>query len=126
MLEESLYIRTSKVKLPPPPATLLGIWLRHYCSHSSELVPGISREGHGHPHMSDHVIAALTTNPYTRSRFESRLEYVIRHPATGWFWPRLWRGLYAARNTLPSDVLERYYVPLPSLAVVLPSGSIDL
>jgi hypothetical protein len=85
----------------------LAVYLRHYCSHAAELQSGTEQGGR----PTEHIISALTTNPFTRSRFPSRFEYYIRHPATGWFWPRLWRSIYTLRATLPDDVLDQYHVP---------------
>lgn len=103
LIKDDLYICTA-----PPTAIQLGIFLRHFVSHVSEIDPGKPRGAH----MSDHVISALTTNPYTRSKFSSRLEYIIRHPATGWFWPEIWRRLYNDRAALHRLVCERYYIPV--------------
>lgn len=78
------------------------------CSHAAEFLPGVTtRSGV----QSDSVIDALHTQPFTRSTFPSRFELYIRHPATGWFWPRLWRRLHAERGTLPPDVLRLFHVP---------------
>lgn len=83
----------------PKNALGLGVYLRHFFSHAAEI------------RCNADLANALTTLPYTHSVFDSRLEYVLRHPATAWFWPWLWRSLYSRRHELKPEDHTLYFIP---------------
>jgi hypothetical protein len=71
----------------------------------------------------------LTHHPYDdAAAWEDPCEYVLRHPATGWFFPALWRAVYtAAAAGLPGAEAEAHTIHagvelrLPAYAVTSPT-----
>lgn len=90
----------------------LSLYLRHFAAHVFEFT-------------RPELVTALTTTPYTQSRFSSRFEFIVRHPITGWFWPRLWRSFHARRTDLFTEgMLEVYGLPPLPRGIAIPHAPV--
>ena len=72
-------------------AACLVIWLRNYWAHVCDGLLGLGGI-RGRPGWA----AVLRHHPYCDAQWEAPLECVLRHGATGWFFPALWRAVHAA------------------------------